>query len=74
MKYAITFKDDSIEEPNFKFESKEAAAKAWFDRHADNTSSLDMIIVDQDGDIYTAIAHKDYREGPVYGYDLNGPY
>ena len=74
MKFAITFRDDGIEDPNFEFENKEAAASAWFDRHADNTSCLDMMIIDEGKRVYQPVAYQNFRDGPVYGYDLNGPY
>lgn len=74
MKYAITYRDESIEEPNFEFSTQEAAAAAWFQRHAKNVSSLDMMIIGEDGRIYQPVAHQDFPNGPTYGYSLNGPY
>lgn len=38
MKYAITFRQDGLERPNFEFESQIECAKAWFRRHAGNVS------------------------------------
>lgn len=74
MKYAITFRDEGIEDPAFEFETPEEAAEAWFARHAGNTGSLDMMIVGEDGRIYQPVAHQDFPDGPTYGYGLNGPY
>lgn len=52
MKYAITYKQEGVEKPNFEFSSPSEASKAFFMRHVGNTSQLDMCIVDKNGKVW----------------------
>lgn len=54
MKYAIAYKQEGIANPEFEFDTQAAVAKAWYDRHAGNTSAWDMMIIDEKKEIFTA--------------------
>ena len=63
MSYAITYKQEGIENPAYIFENASDVSKAWFNRHHGGTSSLDMVIQDDNG--------QDYEAGFDGGYFLN---
>ena len=75
MKYAIKYKQDGIDQPNFCFETEQDAAKAWFVRHHRNTSSIDMIIIDEEGTVYDvgcdSAVNIPYKNIPARFFFLN---
>lgn len=59
MKYAITFKEDGLEDPSFKYTASQVA-KTWCELYHETTFADGMVIMDETGKLYKAVCGIGY--------------